>query len=136
MTHHRRAPAARWLAWGDAVCLIAFTVIGLRFHRIALTPFEVLQTAVPLLATWFAATRLLGTYRRGGGAAFLLAWVAAVPAALAIRQLWLGRPLGPGFLVFLAVGGALTLVFLIAWRALALVVTLFLTMRWKVGPPS
>jgi hypothetical protein len=45
----------------------------------------------------------------------------AVPVGLAVRQVWLQRPFGPGFLVFLAVGGTLTLAFLGVWRALAVV---------------
>ena len=113
------ARAARWLAWGDATSLIAFTLVGLRFHKIALTPYEVLQTAVPLLGAWFAAARLLGTYRRRGAAWFVLTWIIAVPLGLAIRQVWLGRPFGQSFLIFLAAGGTLTLAFLVFWRFVA-----------------
>lgn len=113
------APAARWLAWGDAASLIAFTAVGLRYHKIALTPYEVLQTSVPLLGAWLAAARLLGTYRKGGALRFLLTWMLAMPLGLAARQLWLGRPFGQSFLVFLAVGGVLTLVFLVCWRFVA-----------------
>lgn len=123
------ALAARWLAWGDAAGLIAFTVVGLRFHKIALTPYEVLQTAVPLLVAWFAAARLLGTYRRRGAARFVLTWIIAVPLGLAIRQFWLGRPFGQSFLIFLAVGGTLTLAFLLFWRLAA-----FLTARVLTRP--
>lgn len=130
------ALAARWLAWGDAASVIAFTVVGLRFHKIALTPYEVLQTAIPLLGAWFAAARLLGTYRRRGAGWFILTWIVAVPLGLAVRQIWLGRPFGQSFLVFLAVGGTLTLAFLVAWRFLAfLAARVFLSLSRGPGAP-
>ena len=112
---------ARWLPWGDAASLILFTVLGLRFHRIALTPHEVLRTALPLVGAWVVSARILRTYERPGVWRFLGTWIVAVLVGLAVRQVWLQRPFGPGFLVFLAVGGTLTLVFLGAWRALAVV---------------
>ncbi|MDR7522002.1 MAG: DUF3054 domain-containing protein [Armatimonadota bacterium] len=112
----RTAPAKPWLAWGDAASLLLFTVLGLRFHKVAVTLGEVLQTAVPLWAAWFAVAALLKTYRRPGAGVFLANWIVAVPPALLARHLWLGRPFGQGFLVFLGVALALTLVFLGAWR--------------------
>ncbi|MDR7486658.1 MAG: DUF3054 domain-containing protein [Armatimonadota bacterium] len=112
----RGATAKPWLAWGDAAALLLFTVLGLRFHKVAVTRDEVLQTAVPLWAAWFAVAALLKTYRRPGAVLFLTNWMVAVPLALLARQLWLGRPLGQGFLVFLGVALAMTLIFLGAWR--------------------
>jgi hypothetical protein len=128
-THTVRRPAlaARWLACGDAASLIAFTVIGLRFHRVALTVPEVLETAIPLLAAWFAIAHLTGTYRKPGAARFVLAWLVAVPLGLAIRQIVLGRPFGQGFLIFLAVGGVLTFAFLGFWRLAAALAARVLT---------
>jgi hypothetical protein len=120
MSRQPAAPILRWLPWGDAASLILFTLLGLRFHKIALTPYEALQTALPLLAAWFAVARLLGIYQRAGLWSFLLTWILSVPIGLALRQLWLGRPFGPSFLVFLGVGGTLTLVFLGLWRIFAM----------------
>jgi hypothetical protein len=111
--------ATRWLPWGDAASLLGFTVFGLRFHNIALTLFGVLQTAAPLIAAWFLCARVLHTYARPAAWRFLATWVLAVPLGLAARQVWLARSFGGGFLVFLAVAGTFTLVFLGAWRALA-----------------
>jgi hypothetical protein len=117
----RAAPSAwaRWLPWGDAASLIGFTVLGLRFHSIALSPYGVLQTAAPLIAAWFLFARVLRTYGKPGVWRFLATWVLAVPVGLAVRQVWLARPFGPSFLVFLAVGGTFTLLLLGLWRALA-----------------
>lgn len=111
----------RWLPWGDAASLILFTVLGLRFHNIALTAYGVLQTALPLVGAWMVFARVLNMYGRSGVWRFVVTWILAVPAGLAVRQVWLQRPFGPGFLVFLAVGGGLTLVFLGVWRAAAAV---------------
>jgi hypothetical protein len=116
------SPSARWLAWGDAASLVAFTIVGLQFHRMPVSLPAVLQTAVPLLAAWFAVARLLRTYDRPGLWPFLLTWLVAVPVGLALRHVWLGRPFGPGFLHFVAVAGAFTLVFLGVWRIAALAV--------------
>ncbi|MCL6641001.1 MAG: DUF3054 family protein [Candidatus Rokubacteria bacterium] len=116
----RRRPATPWLAYGDAASLLVFTVLGLRFHNVALGPGEVLRTAVPLWLAWFAAARVLGTYRRPAAVRFLLTWLLAVPAGLALRQLWLGRPFGPSFAIFVAVALGLTLVCLLVWRAVAM----------------
>lgn len=113
-------PAAPWLAYGDAASLLVFTVLGLRFHNIALGPGEILRTVGPLWLAWFAAARAFGTYRRPAASRFLLTWVVAVPVGLALRQLWLGRPFGPSFAIFVGVALGLTLVCLLAWRAIAM----------------
>ncbi|MDR7417767.1 MAG: DUF3054 domain-containing protein [Armatimonadota bacterium] len=110
---------ARWLPWGDTASLLAFTVLGLRFHKIALTPYEILQTAAPLIAAWVVVARFLRTYTRPGPWPFLATWMLSVTIGLAVRQVWLARPFGRSFFVFLAVGGTLTLAFLVLWRALA-----------------
>jgi hypothetical protein len=121
---HGRAQgsARRWLAWGDAGALFLFTMVGLRFHNIALGPADVLRTALPLLGAWFIIAGALRMYERPGATRFLLTWLVAVPLGMALRQIILGRPFGPSFLVFLAVGGTLTLGFLLAWRLVAALV--------------
>ncbi|MDR7543027.1 MAG: DUF3054 domain-containing protein [Armatimonadota bacterium] len=116
--------AARWLPWGDAASLVLFTLVGLRFHRVAITPAQVLETAGPLLAAWFLFARLLGTYARSGRWRLPLTWALAVPVGLTIRQLWLGRPFAASFLLFVGVAGSLTLAFLLVWRSLAWLVWL------------
>jgi hypothetical protein len=113
-------PAPRWLSSGDAAALLVFTVLGRRFHNMALGTEEILRTAVPLWLAWFAVAGALGTYRRPAAARFLLTWLVAVPVGLALRQLWLGRPFGPGFPIFVGVALGLTLVCLLAWRLVAM----------------
>jgi hypothetical protein len=111
---------ARWLPYGDAAALLLFTVLGLRFHNVALGSEEVLRTAVPLWLAWFAVAGALGAYRRPAAARFLLTWLVAVPVGLALRQLWLGRLFGPGFAIFVGVALGLTLACLLAWRLVAM----------------
>lgn len=129
MTDRRAAgrgspPGARWLPWGDAASLVLFTVVGLRFHRIAVGASQIAQTAGPLVVAWLLFARLLGTYARPGRWRLLANWALTVLVGLTVRQLWLGRPFGASFLLFLGVAGSLTLAFLILWRSLAWVVWL------------
>lgn len=112
------------LAAGDAAALLAFTVLGLRFHNIAPSAAEVLRTVGPLWVAWFAASALWRAYARPGAWRPVATWLTAVPTGLALRQVLLGRPFGPSFLVFLGVAGALTAGFLLAWRLVAALVRL------------
>jgi hypothetical protein len=112
----------RWLAWGDAASLLLFTAVGLRFHMIPVGPEEILRTAVPLLAAWFLAAALTGTYRAPGVLRLLATWLVAVPLGLAARHIWLGRTFGPGFLIFVGVSLGLTLAFVGGWRLAAFLV--------------
>jgi hypothetical protein len=119
-SRRRVRPASPRLAYGDAASLLVFTVLGLRFHNIALGPGEILRTVAPLWLAWFAAAWALCTYRRPAAWRLLLTWVVAVPVGLALRQLWLGRPFGPSFAIFVGVALGLTLVCLLVWRAIAM----------------
>jgi len=110
--------------WGDAVSLVLFTVVGLRFHRVTITPAQIAETAGPLVFAWIVFARLLRTYARSGRWRLPVNWALAVVAGLAVRQLWLGRPFGVSFFLFLGVAGSLTLAFLAAWRSLAWLVWL------------
>jgi Protein of unknown function (DUF3054) len=105
----------------DALALIAFVVVGLRSHHEGGAAGVFLRNAVPLLICWFAAAIVLHTYRTPRKARFrglLVNWAIAVPVALLIRTWIVGSPTRPaGVALFLAVGMAFTLLFLIVARA-------------------
>lgn len=111
-------PGAIWYVIADAAALVLFVLIGLRGHRVS-TVEGFLRTAVPLLGSWFLVAWLTHAYRRPGWRSLLRTWIVAVPVGLLIRTLIVGSPNGVRILVFLAVGLAVTLVFLVIGRLLA-----------------
>jgi glycopeptide antibiotics resistance protein len=106
-----------WFALADAVALVAFVVIGLRGHRSS-TMEGFLGNAVPLLGTWFLVAWPAHTYHRPGWRSLLRNWIVAVPVGLLVRTLIVGSPRGARILVFVAVGLAFTLLFLVLGRLL------------------
>ncbi|MGZ5299594.1 MAG: DUF3054 family protein [Actinomycetota bacterium] len=105
------------LAVADAVALVVFVLVGIRSHH-EIGPLDAFfRNAVPLEGVWFAAAAVSGAYRRPGLRSLLWTWVVAVPVALVVRSLWVGSPTGGRLLVFLGVGLAFTLLFLLAGRA-------------------
>jgi hypothetical protein len=111
-------PGAIWYALADAAGLVVFVLIGLRGHRVS-TVEGFLKTAVPLLGAWFLVAWLAHAYRRPGWRSLLRTWIVAVPVGLLVRTLIVGSPKGERILVFIAVGLAFTLVFLVIGRLLA-----------------
>jgi len=111
-------PGVTWYVIADAAALVVFVLVGLRGHRVG-TMEGVLRTAVPLLAAWFLVAWLAHAYRRPGWRSLLRTWIVAVPAGLLVRTLIVGSPNGVRILVFIAVGLAVTLVFLVIGRLLA-----------------
>lgn len=101
----------------DAAGLLAFVVLGLHFHNLPITADAVLRTAAPLWAAWFALAAALRTYRNHGWTLFVANWILAVPIGLLARQVILGKGLGRGTLVFVAVALPLSLAVLTASRA-------------------
>lgn len=112
------ARGAVWFMLADAAALVVFVLIGIRGHRVA-TVEGFLRNAVPLLAVWFVVAGPAHTYRRPGWRSLLRNWIVAVPVGLLVRTLIVGSPRGGRLLVFLAVGLAFTLVFLVLGRLLA-----------------
>jgi hypothetical protein len=104
-------------ALADAAALIVFVLIGISGHR-ASTMDGFLRNAVPLLGAWFLVAWLAHTYRRPGWRSLLRTWIVAVPVGLLVRTLIIGSPKGVRILVFIAVGLAFTLVFLVLGRLL------------------
>lgn len=103
----------------DALALVVFVGVGIAQHDEGGVPALFVRNALPLLLAWFVVAQLTGLYRRPRRGVLLLTWAVAVPAALLIRTAWVGSPHGAQIVVFLGVGLAFTLAFLLAGRALA-----------------
>jgi Protein of unknown function (DUF3054) len=103
----------------DAVALTVFVLAGIRSHHEVGAIDLFLRNAVPLEAAWFAVSAVSGTYRRPGIRTLLWTWVVAVPVGLIVRSMWVGSPTGSRLLVFVGIGLAFTLLFLLAGRAVA-----------------
>lgn len=109
---------AGWYLLADAAALVVFVLVGIRGHRVG-TMEGFLRNAVPLLGVWFVVAWLAHTYRRPGWRSLLRNWIVAVPVGLLLRSLIVGSPRGGRLLVFLAVGLAFTLLFLVLGRLIA-----------------
>jgi hypothetical protein len=107
----------RVLALADASALVLFSVVGLLSHDGKVSVAGLGRDALPLLAGWFAAALVFGTYRRRSVRALLFAWVVGVPLGVALRALVLGRALDGREAAFLAVALTFTLLFVLALRA-------------------
>jgi hypothetical protein len=83
--------------------------------------------------TWVVVSVAVGTYRRRDLATLVITWAIAVPVALLVRTLWVGSPQGGRIVVFVAVGLAFTLLFLLIGRV---IVAAFVRMRpvWRRRP--
>jgi hypothetical protein len=108
---------ALWFAVADGAALLVFVLVGLGGHRVD-TPEGFARTAVPLLAAWALAAGFARTYRRPGWGSLLRTWIVAVPIGLLARTVIVGSPRGARILVFVAVGLAFTLLFLVLARLL------------------
>ncbi|HZW04288.1 MAG TPA: DUF3054 domain-containing protein [Anaerolineaceae bacterium] len=104
---------------GDAVAILAVTLIGFASHELNLLNLRVAATFVPLWAAWLLVSPWLGLYQpevirrpgeiwRAGLAAAL-----AAPAAAVLRGLWLNAPVIP---VFALVLGGVTALGIEFWR--------------------
>ena len=115
-----REPLApgRVLAIADTLALIAFVAIGLRSHHVGAIAEIAARNAVPLAVAWIVVALAVGTYRRRDLASLMVTWAVAVPAALLVRTWWIGSPQGARIAVFMGVGMAFTLLFLLIGRAL------------------
>ena len=117
------AASGRVLAIADALALTSFVAVGLRSHRIGAIAEIAARNAVPLAVAWVVVALAVGTYRRRDLASLVLTWALAVPAALLVRTWWVGSPQGSRIAVFLGVGMAFTLLFLLIGRGIVAVLT-------------
>jgi Protein of unknown function (DUF3054) len=100
----------------DSIALLAFVAAGIRSHHEVGALDLFLRNAVPLELAWFAVSAIAATYRRPGLRTLLWTWVVAVPVGLIVRSIWVGSPVGSRLLVFVGIGLAFTLLFLLAGR--------------------
>jgi Protein of unknown function (DUF3054) len=103
----------------DAIALVVFVLIGIRSHHEIGALDVFLRNAVPLEVAWFVVAAFTGAYRRPGTRTLVRTWIVAVPAALIVRTLWVGSPSGRRLMIFLGIGLAFTLLFLLVGRAAA-----------------
>ena len=117
------------LAVGDLLSLITFAAVGRASHDLIATQGAVLatlNTAAPFMLAWLLVGMVLGMYR--GTALYplgrvlwrtLLAGAVAGPLGVAIRALWLRRPIIWTFvLVAVATSTLALLVWRVAWSRL------------------
>jgi Protein of unknown function (DUF3054) len=116
----RTSPGSRgWvLPTADALALTAFVLVGIRSHHDVGGTQVFARNAVPLLIVWFGASVPLRTYRRPGLRSLVVTWAVVVPVGLFVRTAWVGSPSGTRLLLFIVVGLAFTLLFLLLGRAL------------------
>lgn len=126
-------PTGVALALADAVSLVTFVAVGLRSHRIGAIAEIAARNAVPLAVTWIVVSVAVGTYRRRDLSSLAITWAIAVPVALLVRTWWVGSPQGGRIVVFVAVGLAFTLLFLVLGRV---ILAAFVRMRpvWRRRP--
>lgn len=114
----RTSGAVARLALGDAAAIVLFVVVGLSNHREGITAIALARTALPLLGAWFAVVPFTRAYARPGTRTLLITWAIAVPIGVAIRAVALHRSADESQVAFAIVTLLVTLVFLLAARAI------------------
>ena len=117
----------------DGVSLLVFTWVGVTVHRSALGASLVFYDVGPFLGVWFMLVPVTSVYRRPEWGSLLRHWLLAIPLAVLVRQVLLGRRLDGATLVFLVVALVFTGLFLAAGR---LVAARFVVPRRVAGPTS
>jgi hypothetical protein len=107
----------RLAAASDTAAILVFVTIGHLSHRRGLGPAGYARDAQPLLGCWFAAALACGLYTRPGSRRLPLTWAIAVPAAVLVRALLLGRQLGGSEATFLAVSLVMIGILVLGLRA-------------------
>jgi hypothetical protein len=113
---HRRAVA------GDLLALLAFVTVGLLNHRGGLSATGYARDALPIVGCWLLAAGAFDLYRRPRISALLGTWLLGVTGGVLVRALVLWRLDGNDG-VFLAVALSFTLLFVLAFRAAASLVS-------------
>ncbi|WP_243028244.1 DUF3054 domain-containing protein [Thermus albus] len=103
----------------DLLALILFALAGLLSHGQPISLGGLARNVLPVLFVWLLLAPFLRTYHQPTWKNLLLTWALAFPAGLWLRQMVLGLGFGVGFLVFLGVAMAFSLLFLLLFRGLA-----------------
>jgi hypothetical protein len=110
----------RLLAWGDAICIVLFAIIGLQTHGEPVSLSGIVRNALPILLVWWLIAPFLRTYTRPTWRNLLFTWAIAVSTGVWLRFMVLQKPFDLGYLIFWAVTLGATLILLLAWRGLAI----------------
>ncbi len=102
----------------DGLAILGFTIAGVVAHRGALPLSVFAEDALPLLGGWFAAAAVFRLYSRRTRRALLLTWAVGIPVGVLVRAAVLGRLDEPRQLAFLVTTLGLSLLFVLAARAL------------------
>ncbi len=102
----------------DAAAILVFVTIGLLSHHGGVSFRGYARDALPFLGCWFAAALVFRLYPAGGWRRLTATWAVGVPAAVLVRALVLGRPLGGKELAFLIVSLITIGVLVVAFRGL------------------
>ncbi len=109
---------------GDAVFLLAVTVLGFATHGRSLAGWRWLATFLPMLLSWYLAAWLLGLYQAGTADRYRMFWPLlaassfAAPLAVILRGLWLQQTVIPVFgLVMISMTAAGMGLWRLAWVA-------------------
>jgi Protein of unknown function (DUF3054) len=105
-------------AASDAAAILVFVTIGLLSHHDDVSLRGYARDALPFLGCWFAAALVFRLYSAGGPRRLAATWAAGVPAAVLLRALVLGRPLGGRELAFLIVSLITIGLLVLAFRGL------------------
>lgn len=109
---------ARIVVTADGLAIVAFTIAGILSHRGSLPLSALAEDTLPLLAGWFAAAAVFHLYARRTRRALLLTWAVGIPLGVLVRAAALGRLDEPRQLAFLVTTLILSIVFVVAARAL------------------
>jgi hypothetical protein len=113
---HRHAVTA------DLLAIFAFVTVGLVNHRGGLSATGYARDFLPIAGCWLLAAGAFDLYRRPRVRALLATWVVGVTGGVLIRALTLWRIEGDDA-VFLGVALVFTLLFVLAFRAVAAAIT-------------
>ncbi len=109
-----------WVACGDGLVLVLFTLLGARVHGTGIASEALLRTALPLVLSWAVMSWALGTYRRPVRTGWLGAWPLGILVGVLLRQVMMDRPvLSSGTGTFALVSLVVTGLLLFAWRSVA-----------------
>ena len=103
----------------DVVVLMVFAAIGRQSHNESNQLLAIIATGMPFVVSWLVVSALTGLYRQQSFKRWIVWTLAWAPLsnllALALRSLWLGKPV---LLTFTIVSMCVTTLFLVLVRVL------------------